>query len=133
MAISWLALLRLVPWTEVILNAPKVAEGAKKLWNTVAKKSPSPTPSPSTGAQPPFSPGTQSLATLHAQLIALAADTADLQNQMLASSELLKTLAEQNTQLIQRVEAQRIRMLWLTGAVIVVGIIAVVSLALLLL
>ena len=29
MAIGWLTILKTVPWTEVISNAPKVADGAK--------------------------------------------------------------------------------------------------------
>lgn len=33
MAIGWLTILKSVPWAEVISNAPKVAEGARKLWN----------------------------------------------------------------------------------------------------
>ena len=31
MAIAWLTVLKMVPWGEVINNAPKVADGAKKL------------------------------------------------------------------------------------------------------
>ena len=49
---------------------------------------------------------------------------------MLASSELIKALAEQNTQLIRRVEANRVRVLWLAAAIAVVGVVAVASLAL---
>jgi hypothetical protein len=37
MAIGWLAVLQLVPWSDVISNAPKIAEGAKKLWIRWAK------------------------------------------------------------------------------------------------
>ena len=56
--------------------------------------------------------------------------TADLHNQMLASSELIKTFAEQNTQLIARIEANRVRFMWLAGATGAFGIVAVVALAL---
>ena len=38
MAIGWLTILKSVPWTEVIKNAPKVAEGARKLWNAVGRQ-----------------------------------------------------------------------------------------------
>ena len=38
MAIGWLSVLKSVPWEEVISNAPKVAEGAKKLWKSVSHK-----------------------------------------------------------------------------------------------
>jgi len=42
---------------------------------------------------------------------------------MLESSKLIKELAEQNTQLIKRIETNRIHMLWLsvtTGAIAVI-------------
>ena len=51
---------------------------------------------------------------------------------MLASSELIKALAEQNTQLILRIETQRRRMAWLAGALVLVGMAALASLVLLL-
>jgi hypothetical protein len=38
MAIGWLTVLKMVPWGEVIENAPKVAIGAKKLWDKVGRK-----------------------------------------------------------------------------------------------
>ena len=51
---------------------------------------------------------------------------------MLASSELIKALAEQNTQLILRIETQRRRMAWLAAALVLVGMAALASLVLLL-
>ena len=38
MGISWMTVLAAVPWTEVIKNAPKVAEGARKLWSSAGRK-----------------------------------------------------------------------------------------------
>ena len=38
MAIPWLTVLQSVPWSDVVRNAPKVAAGAKKLWDNVAHK-----------------------------------------------------------------------------------------------
>ncbi|WP_294246780.1 hypothetical protein [Propionivibrio sp.] len=49
---------------------------------------------------------------------------------MLASSELIKALAEQNTQLIQNIEANRVRVLRLTGITAFIAIIAVAGLVL---
>ena len=43
----------------------------------------------------------------------------DLNQQMLASSELIKELAEQNAQLVKRIEANRKRTLWLAAATLV--------------
>ena len=48
----------------------------------------------------------------------------DLHGQMLASSELIKELAEQNAQLVKRIEANRKRTLWLAAATLALGIAA---------
>ena len=108
MAIGWLTMLKSVPWGEVISNAPKVAEGAKKLWKTVSRKPPSPGMAPS----------------LESELAQLQASVNDLHGQMLASSELIKALADQNAELVRRIELNRVRLLWLSGTV---GILAVVA------
>jgi hypothetical protein len=129
MPISWLTVLKLVPWDEVISNAPKIAEGAKKLWGTVARKQPA-AASSSAGAGISLSSNAQAVAVLQSRLDAAEAQLADLHNQMLESSELIKALAEQNTQLIKRVQVNRVRVLWLAGAVVVSGILAAISLAL---
>ncbi len=132
MAIPWLAVLKIVPWKEVISNAPAVADGAKKLWNTVGKKSSGPAPPVKQAEAPPPSDN-EVIAALQARLAAVEAAAADLHGQMLASSELIKTLAEQNTQLIKRAEANRRRAAWLTAATIVIAIVATYGLTLTLL
>ena len=128
MPIGWLSVLKAVPWTEVITNAPKVADGAKKLWNSVGKKAPA---SPQADARSPSvaAPDADALTQLESRLVAMEAVTSDLHNQMLASSELIKALAEQNAQMIRGIEANRIRLRWLVGAVLALGIVAVASLA----
>jgi len=124
MAIGWLSILKAVPWTDVVSNAPKVADGAKKLWETVArKKSPSDVP---TGTSATSTSDTPTLAGLEARIAELAGDVGRLQKEMLDSSQLIKALADQNTQLIRRVY-------WLNRTLVAVGIVAVVSLALVLL
>ena len=131
MPIPWLAVLQSVPWTDVVRNAPKVAEGAKKLWNAIGKQTPLSEQARASEVAD-ASPEEQAIASLRTQLAAVEAAAADLHGQMLASSELIKALAEQNTQLVQRIEANRVRVVWLAGATAVVGILAVSSLILLL-
>jgi len=121
MAIGWLTILKSVPWTEVIKNAPKVAEGAKKLWNAVGKKRAA-DEGPDAGAQPAVTHEPHTLEALEARAAALETAVSDLQGQMLASSELIKALAEQNAQLIKRIEANRKRTLWLGAATLVLAI-----------
>ena len=106
MGISWMTVLAAVPWTEVIKNAPKVAEGAKKLWNTVGRKDGANTHVASHPSGPT------------ARLEALEATVDELSKQMQASAELIKALAEQNAYLVQRVELMRRRTLLLAFVVL---------------
>lgn len=127
MAIGWLTVLQSVPWTEVVNNAPKVASGAKKLWNAVGKKTPA-VPDAAAETTASVSPQDQTLATLQLRIAELEAVGADVQNQMIVSSGLIKELAEQNTQLILRIDALRKRLGWLTGLLAVTGLMAGASL-----
>ena len=79
-----------------------------------------------------LSPEGQAIAALQARLLTLENATEDLHEQMLASSDLIKSLAEQNTQLIQRAEVSRLRLLALAGVTAVLAVIAVVGLTVLL-
>ena len=121
LAVSWLTVLKLVPWTDVIKNAPAVAEGAKKLWKTVGKNAPA-APHPSSTSVLSTLPESQAIALLERQLGALEGTVAALHEQMRESSELIKALADQNTQLIKRVEVNRRRIGWLAVLTVVLGL-----------
>lgn len=126
MALGWLTVLKMVPWDDVIKNAPRVADGAKKLWSAVAKKPP--VPEALHGNASPRPPDTPSLAQLQQQLDTAVVEIANLHQQMLESSALIQALAEQNAQLIKRVETNRLRVLTL-GAVLVVLLLAAIGVA----
>ena len=135
MAISWFTVLKLVPWGDVIENAPKVAQGARTLWNSVGRKTDA---QAATGsgldamrekAGPPAS-----LAELQAQVGSLQVQVADLElqstdlhDQMQVCAKLLASLADQNTQLISRLEINRRRVLGLTVAVVGLALLAVLT------
>lgn len=125
MAIGWLTVLNMVPWTEVISNAPKVADGAKKLWGSVGKK-------PTEAAMPPIDAGVPpeapSVIRLAARVAVLEEASRELHSQMLASSELINTLAEQNTQLIQRIERNRVQLRWLAVVSVVSAVLGAAAL-----
>jgi hypothetical protein len=114
MAIGLLAVLTSVPWSEVINNAPKVADGAKKLWNTVSKKS----------SNTNILVKSHTIDTLETRVTALEEMISDLHAQMLASSELIKELADQNAQLIRRIEKNRLHIVWLIAATAIIAIVA---------
>ena len=130
MAIGWLSVLQMVPWSDVIKNAPKVADGAKKLWKTVGKK-PTLDEITQSGSVAVLSPEAQAIASLRTRVAATEADVSALHAQMLASSELISTLAEQNTQLIQRVERNRVQLRWLAGVTLLAIVLALATVTLL--
>lgn len=112
MAIPWFSVLQAVPWGQVIDNAPKVVEGAKKFWSAVARNPPA--EEGEVVDLPPELDEGAAVRSLKKRLVVLEKSNADLHQQMLASSELIKTLADQNAQLIKRIEANRKRMTLLT-------------------
>jgi hypothetical protein len=128
MPIPWLTVLQSVPWAEVLANAPKVAEGAKKLWGSLRGQASAPEATP---ARPDARPQDKAdeLARLQTRVATIEAVMAELHEQMTASAELIKALAEQNTQLIKHAELSRRRIFWLSLACAVAGLMAVVSLA----
>ena len=120
MAIGWLAILKAVPWAEVARKAPEIAESAKKLWGNVARKS----PQPELEMRTVYASDDEDVSALKNRLVKVEAANAELHSQMLTTSELIKALAEQNTQLIDNVEFNRKRITKLSYLIIVIGIIA---------
>ena len=128
---SWLTVLKLVPWTDVIKNAPAVADGAKKLWKSVGKNEVAETggaPAPPTSELSTL-PESQAIALLERQIGALEVTVDELHQQMRESSELIKALADQNTQLIKRVEVNRRRIWVLAGLILILGLTGAVTMA----
>jgi len=127
MPIPWLTVLQSVPWSDVVRNAPKVAAGAKKLWDNVAHKGPAQQGLADSAMEVETEP---TLLSLKDDVIALRAGSMLLQQQLAESSAMVSELAEQNTQLIAGMEALRRkqkRMLW---ALLVVAAVALLALRL---
>lgn len=95
-----------IPWGQVVETAPKVADAAMKLWNTVTnrKKQDLRQSEQSTDSEDVFLSDSD---LLKARVLTLEEGVKSLQDQMQASSELIKSLAEQNTLLVLRVEQNR--------------------------
>ena len=97
-----------IPWGKVLETAPKVAEGASKLWSAVKDRT----------NKDSIEDGIEASATnqipteadvLNQRMLELEGNVRSLQDQMQAATELTKALAEQNTTLVQRVELNRKR------------------------
>lgn len=114
MAIGWLTILSNVPWSDVIKNAPVVADGARKLWQKLGSRN-----SAATGGAPAATPE-ERLATLQVRVD-------EMQAQLQNAGEVIQSLAEQNAQLIARVEKTRRRLLLLALANAVTAAVALAA------
>ena len=115
MAVPWLLVLKSVPWSTVIKSAPKVAEGAKQLWSAV-RRNEAEDATPVWHDEPAAGPAGDRVAALQARLLATQGAVKDLHQQMQASAELIKQLADQNALLIAGIEQNRVRLRWLAAA-----------------
>lgn len=118
MPIPWLTVLQAVPWGEVVANAPKIAEGARKLWKTVRGGQEAATEASAPPAEAPAS-----LPDASRRLVELERRHEALHAQLQESSALIKALAEQNTVLVRRIETNRRALRWLAlGCVLSVAL-----------
>jgi len=129
MAAGWWTVLKTVPWSEVISAAPQVATGAGRLWDTVNRKPGA--VDPATGLSPEMAAQEDDIIGL---LIARSeqndAELNDLRNQMRSASELIANLADQNAQLIAKMDVQRQKLTWLGVTAGLSALLAVVALIL---
>jgi hypothetical protein len=115
MAINWITAFKLIPWRDVVENAPTVLGAAKKLWD---KRAAGPEPAPGPERERDSAPN-PAIATLQQEVASLKEEAA-------RTAELLKALAEQNTRLVEAVDVLRVRTRFLlyTTMVLVVWAIA---------
>ncbi|WP_208281157.1 hypothetical protein [Massilia oculi] len=129
MAAGWWTVLKTVPWSEVISAAPQVATGARRLWDTVNRKPGA--VDPATGLSPEMAAQEDDIiGLLIARYEQNDAELNDLRNQMRAASELIANLADQNAQLIAKMDVQRQKITWLGVTAGLSGLLAVVALIL---
>lgn len=119
MALSWIGAVKAVPWGDVIAAAPSVMQGANALWERVAKKRGK---DESTPVAPPGSSDGQ-------RLVALEDAVTELQKEARDASQLIRTLAGQNAQLVAEVGALRLRLrvLAVAGAGLLVAVLAALA------
>lgn len=132
-----LTVLSNIPWGKVVENAPKLADGAARLWGAVRKRGDATAEEGAAEVMAPTAPpeataAEQLAARLAGRVEALEGRVGELQAQLAASSELVKDLAEQNAQLVQRIELhqQQLRRLALGGAAVAVVLAAGLALLL---
>lgn len=131
MALPWLALIKAVPWTDVIEHAPSVLNGAKKLWRGKPSASVETTSRPAARPLPEGSATTELGAAL-ARVAQLEDALAETQAQLSDTNRLLQDMAEQQARMVVQVEDNRRRLrrlTWLaaTALVLAVGLLVKVT------
>jgi len=112
---GWLSALKFVPWGQVIDSAPQIVQGARKLMGRTQPQAGPP------AAAPAASPaGLQD--GLREQVAALQQRVAHLEEEQRASAVLIRSLAEQNAQVVRAVDALRGRTRWLSMACALLGV-----------
>ena len=107
MAISWYDSLKDLPWSKALGTAPSISERGKALWERVGRRAPKP---PS----------------------ALEARVGELNEELIASFEVVQAMAEQHSELVTAVDVllARTRLLLRTCAVLGAVLVAVLVLLL---
>lgn len=108
-AATIISVLSNIPWGQVVENAPKVADGAARLWKAVTLKKQD--QSPDTNANAVLDTSQSEADLLRNRLVAIEEHVFRLEEQMGASAELINALAEQNTQLVGKIELNSVRLL----------------------
>lgn len=108
---GWISAFKVIPWGELLVAAPAVVSGARKLWAAVRKQE-----APRVTGQ-----------GVPADQRALEQQIAELRKELADASELVTRLAEQNNRLIEAVEVLRVRtrVLFALSGVTIVGLIVV--------
>lgn len=131
MATKWLASFKEIPWHKALSVAPSIAEGGRKLWARVARRSEDSTGSPVAAPQPGASPS-EFLAAFEVRVHGLETRIARVEEESASSHEVVRSLAEQHSQLVGAVDALIARTSILLRVCIALGILAIALLILVL-
>ena len=112
---SVITVLSNIPWGQVIDAAPRLAEGAGRLGEAAKNLRKSKSAPPDAAAPSTANPPTDA-EQLKARVCELEGTVQELREQMQASAEVIKDLANQNSLLVQRVEISRSRLVRLAIA-----------------
>lgn len=114
MALGWMTALKLVPWGDVIQATPQLVQAARKLMGKPRKGNPEPAG---------FVTEIDAAATDSQKVQWLQERVAQLEQGQQASGLLIESLVEQNTEVVQAIQALHQRARRLVAAVIVLAVI----------
>ncbi len=131
MAVNWLASLKDVPWSKVIGVAPTIVESGRKLWDKVASRSANENPGDTTQSLAQL-PEPAAIAAIEARLVALEKKSAELREEAVSSFEVVRSIVDQNAQVVHAVDVLLVRTRLLVRVSILLGFVCAALLVLVL-
>ena len=119
-----------IPWGTVIDAAPRIAEGAGRLWEAARNLRRTKPPGDEGPGTPGDAPASEA-ERLQGRVAELEATVLAMREQLQASAQVVKELADQNALLVQRIEVARQRLVLMAAAGTVVAVALAAALALL--
>lgn len=118
----WMTALKIIPWADVLESAPHIVKAAKRLFS--ATKADASTFAESS-TESSTSAASSSLANLTKRVRLLEARFVELSDEQKSSTELIKSLAEQNALVVEAIEVFRVRIkILLTLCIVLIGVLA---------
>ena len=129
MAVNWFTSLRDVPWSKVLGMAPTIVENGRKLWDKVANKKAEETPAATAQTAVPVP---EALAAMELRLNVLEKKSAQLREEAVASFDVVRSMADQHSQLVHAVDVLLVRTQVLVRIAVLLGIVCIALLILVL-
>ena len=126
MAIGWMTALKIIPWADVLESAPHIVKAAKRLFSaTKADASTFAESSAESSTGSSTSAAGNSLANLDKRIRVIETRIVELSDEQKSSTELIKSLAEQNALIVEAIEVFRVRVkLLLIACISLIGVLA---------
>ncbi len=126
MAIGWMTALKIIPWADVLESAPHIVKAAKRLFSaTKADASIFAESSAEASTGSSTSAAGNSLANLDKRIRLIETRIVELSDEQKSSSELIKSLAEQNALIVEVIEVFRVRVkLLFIACISLIGVVA---------
>jgi len=121
MAVNWFASFKDVPWSKVIGMAPSIVENGRKLWDNVSKRTGSDRTGETTQSAAEL-PVPAAIAAFELRLEALEKKSAQLREETVASFDVVRSITDQHSQLVQAVDVLLVRTRVLVRISILLGV-----------
>lgn len=131
MPVNWLASLKDVQWSKVAELTPTIVESGRKLWDKVASRSRGGASGDTTQSLGELAPPA-AITAIDIRLAALERKSAELREEVVSSFDVVRSIVEQNAQVVHAVDVLLARTQLLVRATVLLGITCVALLTLVL-